>query len=572
MQPKPYCDLIMKGGITSGVAYPGAVLKLREKYDFAAIGGASAGAIAAGMTAAAQYAPDGAGFTRLDDLRTELRQPGLLLRLFRATKETRPLLALLTAVTGPPRRRAAGVARVIGRLWLPLLIWLSAGFALTAMLLGHAGATWESMTWVSAVVLGVLLTGVALVAFAVVVALRLGRAVTAYLPSSFYGMCLGVTENDADGSGPALTEWLHEWTQRVAGRPGHRPLTFDELAAAGVELQLITTDVSLGRPVRFSRTDPVGRGYHFDVDEFRSLFPPPIVEHLVRTAEPRPAGDDRLLYPLPAGELPIVVAVRMSLSFPVLLAAIPLWTFEADGRPVRHWISDGGITSNFPIHYFDSWVPARPTFGLNLVPTQQRHSDPADDVTMYPDAPPAPRVVPITSLPGFLRQIVATMQNWRDTLQAELTGFHDRIAHIGLDPGEGGLNIAMDTATIDRIGRKGEHAGETLRDRFDWDRHQSQRYEIFMGLLQDGLSPGAEAADRRLRTFRDSWESGLNKRFAALAADGSAWHAAAAEATDRLLAEADEWLGPLDGAAGRRSFRPQTPLMPPAGMRITPDV
>ncbi len=571
MQPKPYCDLIMKGGITSGVAYPGAVLKLQEKYNFAAIGGASAGAIAAGMTAAAQYAPDGAGFTRLEDLRAELRQPGLLLRLFRATKETRPLLALLTATTGPARQRARAVLPVIGRLWLPLLIWLSAGFAVTAMLLGHAGATWESLTWVSVVVLGVLLTGVAVVSFAVVVASRLGRAVTAYLPSSFYGMCLGVTENDEDGSGPALTEWLHEWTQRVAGRPDHRPLTFDDLHTGGIELQLITTDVSLTRPVRFSRTDPVGRGYHFDVDEFRSLFPAPIVEHLVRSAEPRPAGG-RLLYPLPAGELPIVVAVRMSLSFPVLLAAVPLWTFEADGRPVRHWISDGGITSNFPIHYFDAWVPGRPTFGLNLMPAPERHNDPADDVRMYPDAPPAPRVVPITSLSGFLRQIVATMQNWRDTLQSELTGFHDRIAHIGLDPGEGGMNIAMDTATIDRIGGKGERAGEALRDRFDWDRHQLQRYEVFMGLLQDGLSPGADAADRGLRTVRDSWESGLNKRFAALAADGSAWHAAAAEATGKLLDEADEWLDTLDGVADRRSFRPPTPLMPPAGMRITPDV
>lgn len=572
MQQKPYCDLIMKGGITSGVAYPGAVLELHEKYDFAAIGGASAGAIAAGMTAAAQCAPDGAGFDRLADLRTELRQPGLLLRLFRPTKETRPLLQLVTALTGPARRRAGALAPVIGRLWLPLLIWLSAGFALTAMLLGHAGATWGSLTWVSAVVLGVLLTGVTVVAFAVVVAARLGRAVTAYLPSSFYGMCLGVTENDGDRSGPALTEWLHEWTQKVAGRPGHAPVTFDDLSAGGVELQLITTDVSLTRPVRFSRADPVGRGYHFDVDEFRSLFPAPIVEHLVRTSAPRPAEGGRLLYPLPTGDLPIVVAVRMSLSFPVLLAAIPLWTFEADGRPVRHWISDGGITSNFPIHYFDSWVPSRPTFGLNLVPAPEQQRDPADDVTMFPDAPPAPRVVPITSLPGFLRQIVATMQNWRDTLQAELTGFHDRIAHIGLDPGEGGMNIAMDAATIDRIGRKGEVAGEALRDRFDWDRHQAQRYEIFMGLLQDGLSPGTEAADRRLRTFRDSWESGLNKRFAAQAADGSAWHAAAAAATDKLLADADGWLDTRDEAADRRSFRPPTPLMPPAGMRITPDV
>src|SRR5262245_50209144 len=40
-----------------------------------------------------------------------------------------------------------------------------------------------------------------------------------------------------------------------------------------------------------------------------------------------------------------------------------------DGRiPLRRvWFSDGGLTSNFPIHFFDSPIPSRPTFCLNLV-------------------------------------------------------------------------------------------------------------------------------------------------------------------------------------------------------------
>jgi hypothetical protein len=41
------CDLVMKGGITSGIVYPGAVLELSKEYEFANIGGTSAGAIAA---------------------------------------------------------------------------------------------------------------------------------------------------------------------------------------------------------------------------------------------------------------------------------------------------------------------------------------------------------------------------------------------------------------------------------------------------------------------------------------------------------------------------------------------
>ena len=41
------CDIIMKGGITSGVVYPEGVRVLSEKYRFKSIGGTAAGAIAA---------------------------------------------------------------------------------------------------------------------------------------------------------------------------------------------------------------------------------------------------------------------------------------------------------------------------------------------------------------------------------------------------------------------------------------------------------------------------------------------------------------------------------------------
>jgi len=49
------CDIIMEGGITSGIVYPGLICKLAERYQFQSIGGTSAGAIAAALTAAAEY-------------------------------------------------------------------------------------------------------------------------------------------------------------------------------------------------------------------------------------------------------------------------------------------------------------------------------------------------------------------------------------------------------------------------------------------------------------------------------------------------------------------------------------
>src|SRR5438067_2345341 len=54
--PERKCDIVMKGGITSGIVYPRAVAALAKEYRFVNVGGASAGAIAAGATAACEYA------------------------------------------------------------------------------------------------------------------------------------------------------------------------------------------------------------------------------------------------------------------------------------------------------------------------------------------------------------------------------------------------------------------------------------------------------------------------------------------------------------------------------------
>ncbi|WP_345029581.1 patatin-like phospholipase family protein, partial [Kutzneria kofuensis] len=91
------CDLVMQGGITSGVAYPAAVLELYKQFRFRSIGGASAGAMAAAVTAAAEYARDSGGFERLEALRQQLQQPGLIVKQFRPSKQARPLFRILLA-------------------------------------------------------------------------------------------------------------------------------------------------------------------------------------------------------------------------------------------------------------------------------------------------------------------------------------------------------------------------------------------------------------------------------------------------------------------------------------------
>jgi hypothetical protein len=79
------------------------------------------------------------------------------------------------------------------------------------------------------------------------------------------------------------------------------------------------------------------------------------------------------------------------------------------------------------------------------------------------------------------------MQNWRDTIQAELPGFWDRVCEIRLLEDEGGMNLAMPAKTIERLIAKGKKAGEALRDGFNWDQHQFIRYRMLMATLQHRL-------------------------------------------------------------------------------------
>src|SRR3954451_3126348 len=90
------CGLVMKGGVTSGGVYPGAIKALSRHYRFTDVGGTSAGAIAAAVTAAAEYGRRGddpaRGVVALDDVAGALGQRGRLLALSRPAEPVRPLL------------------------------------------------------------------------------------------------------------------------------------------------------------------------------------------------------------------------------------------------------------------------------------------------------------------------------------------------------------------------------------------------------------------------------------------------------------------------------------------------
>jgi hypothetical protein len=205
----------------------------------------------------------------------------------------------------------------------------------------------------------------------------------------------------------------------------------------------------------------------------------------------------------------------MSLSFPVLISAVPLHAIdysqpvpEAERRPQRCWFSDGGITSNFPVHFFDSPVPRWPTFAIDLrkLPAGWTPSEvESENVWMVRDNHSQGDIwwygweglPPRRQLAAFAGAIARTFRTWVDQTQSEVHGYRDRIVHIDHSAGEGGLNLAMPEEVIARLSERGGSAGELLRKRFSvppatatpmtWDNQRWIRYRTFMNLLEQAL-------------------------------------------------------------------------------------
>jgi hypothetical protein len=116
--PKLFCDVIMKGGITSGVIYPLALAELAKRYRFTNIGGTSAGAIAA---AAAEYGRNvpGKGFLRLTTLPAEAG--AILFTLFQPTATVKPLFNISSPPWGEEHDQPNGSRHCRGDLGIPLV-------------------------------------------------------------------------------------------------------------------------------------------------------------------------------------------------------------------------------------------------------------------------------------------------------------------------------------------------------------------------------------------------------------------------------------------------------------------
>jgi predicted acylesterase/phospholipase RssA len=549
----------MKGGITSGVIYPLVVCELADRYRFKSIGGTSAGAIAATATAAAEYGRRSGRANAYDGLRALpgwLGSDGRLLAMFRPDETTRPLFQAVLAALDTPGGGWTKLAAAVLSAWrsFPLTAVLGAlpGLLILLFVASEAGS------WPLRVVAG--LGAVALMVAGAVIApsVRMVRRFGWAVPANFYGLTTGC--EPAGGDDYPLTNWLDRLLNELAGKPRTVPLTFGDLWTAAqqgadiaalrddpslrsIDLQVVTSCLTHGRPYRFPFETKI---FYFDPAAWRKLFPAHVVDWMVAHERPfDPASDppegataegvaDLRRLPLPE-DMPVVVAARMSLSFPVLISAVPLYAVDytreynrrnsktrpkGDPRQAEVcWFSDGGISSNFPIHFFDAPFPRWPTFGVDLgeFPYDHTPGAPEEIDQVEPFAVDLPeknnegweeswtrfdKGDGVSRLSGFADAIRNTMQNWRDTTQSKLPGYRRRIVHIYAAPWEGGYNLNMSGPVITRLGDRGKRAGAELAALDDawWEEHRWTRFRSAMAVLEtflgqmpkgyhDGVSP-----------------------------------------------------------------------------------
>lgn len=570
------CNLVMKGGVTSGVVYPGTIRVLATRYRFRKIGGTSAGAIAAAFTAAAEYRRRAAlqarapephqsfeGIWKLgENLQEHLKDGRTRLEsLFAPNVRTQPLSDLLSTALRPRGAVVRGLQALLGTFPAPTLT-----AALGGGLMGLAGV--RSLGWVPGVLPSPAdrsdwdrpafhdarfqaVLGTSLLAWGGAwLATNVLRRTLRDLKANNYGLATGYEPGDETSETPRFTAWLHRELQGLAGTTS--PLTFGDLSGpaptggqpdTSIDLRLITTCLTLGRPyvlpMDSGATDD--KMFYFSPQEWRAYFPPTIIDFLKAKSERRISFDLKQktdaewpYYRLPSGpDLPVVVATRLSMSFPGLFSAVPMYSGGVIGRekaddpaarpsltyreprevtsgttppaPVSHTqavlrpclFSDGGLTSNFPLMLFDDVVPEHPTFGINLEydqgPPRQRlpHIAEVDALknpaTINQDARARWRSQgnPVTSVLSFGLSILEAARGWFDNSLIPLPGYVERVAHVPLDAGQGGLNLRMEDTQIAALIGKGVAAGTLLLERFalgtrpagwTWDTYKATRF------------------------------------------------------------------------------------------------
>lgn len=583
------CDLVLKGGITSGVVYPLAIVEIAKAFRLRGIGGTSAGAIAAAAAAAAELGrqrhaahelkDDPNGFAKLEKLPNHLctlaasGRGTKLLAFFKPSPVLRPVFETFTALLGA-KSAWARMRAALGA----LLSHYRIATVLGALLGG--GTLWLVASRSDILLAWILVLVGAVVGAGVCVAWQAATQVLRGLPANGFGMCSGMPTVGDPAPEEALSMWLAQYFDALSGQREvcagagngvdcQKPLTFGDLRRHGIDLQMMSTCLTMGRPFRLPFRDDKNvrenNQFFYKETEFAALFPTNVTSWMRERERPvAPSAKDgtsvfaqmdftgfRRL-PLP-DDLPVVVAVRMSLSFPILLSAIPLYSVDhhkprAVGEsPECCWFTDGGVGSNFPIHFFDNALPARPTFGLDLGNTE----DPQAPRVRFPKDNGDARLTywrrfasgGLGGIVGFLGNVMHVAKDWNHETLSHLPGFRDRIGLILLTRDEGGLNLTMPKERIAQLTEYGREAGRQFVVRFgdpgkwppnvqpsamNWGNHQLIRLRLLLASTAE-LLEGLERASKTL--------GGTPQDYARFFAPGQPPHTYRLKGLDNLAAD-----------------------------------
>jgi predicted acylesterase/phospholipase RssA len=522
-----YCDLVLTGGVASGVVYPWAILELARTYRFKNIGGTSVGAMAAALAAAAEYGRR-TGYPYAFEVLRKL--PGVLagdvgqgtkmLSLFQPSEDGQRIFALLLAAVASFSKNEGSsnshlmsfILEAIKIYWRAILrrtfrSKLALVFMGIVVLFSILAGKWSGLWWLLPVVtLGCILSVIP----------TFKSDIQKGIVDNDFGLCRGSTQAHLQTSPEekrfGLTEWLHEGIQKSAGlKVNDQALTFRDLwnapfrpgAAArssgnrerSINLMMLTTNVTHGRPYRLPLTDEATRLF-FRPAELANFFPASVMKALVKTSlayQPMSSSDPSAesvegdFRELPKEDLPLVIAARLSLSFPVLFSAIPLYAIDYEAPQGKRTLqrcrfSDGGLASNFPIHLFDAAIPRWPTFGIWLdkrtghyadssVWLPQFHLDGRHDswsrFEMDTNTNTGTAEKAIKALSQYVFAIFETSKDWGDRTALRMPHIRNRVARMNLRGGEGQLHIAMPGELIMKMASEyGTAAGRLFVERF----------------------------------------------------------------------------------------------------------
>jgi hypothetical protein len=279
------------------------------------------------------------------------------------------------------------------------------------------------------------------------------------------------------------------------GRPERRDGDDERLGRAArdpehrvVDLRLVATDVTWGRPVRL----PLGPGWLFCARCLRGGVPARAVDQLVAAAPARqdaaacPVHGERLLRVPDAAQVPVVFAVRLAAAPAGLLRAVPLyradaapgpqlrdafggwWAADEDAPPAdptvtAHWFCDAGADAD--VDLFDAVLPRWPTFGLVVgsgVDAPDDGDGPWVDVTPSGAGPHRVPALGIRTPLDMAAAVLGARTGAADRMAAGGQGSRGRLGLVRRGRG-GSHGPFLDGPEVLRLALRGHHAGRELR-------------------------------------------------------------------------------------------------------------